>query len=313
MQANRNQRLSEDKQRQRTTSTSRQTLVTAVSVLILAVFAWLMLRDDSDTPIVEAEPEIAAPESVAPYRPQQPITAPDIPVTVETDQWSGMPDSTAEADVESDNRIDRAQPAAPAEPGQPPLTLANSDTRVREQLGDAFPDGIPAAVLRNGNLLERSAAAIDSVRRGLVPDRLLNLQRPEGEFKVSTLGGQTVIDPESYRRYDDMVASLVNAPVAPVVSAFQRFRSLLEDAYGALGYPADEMDNALIAALDQIQATPVVDGVLAVERSEAVWAYAREDLESLSLLQKQLLRTGPENVRRIKQKAGELREALLNP
>lgn len=314
MQANRNQRLSDDKAPQRNTNPARQTLITAVSVLILAVFAWLMLRDDSDTVPVEPAPEVAAPEPVTPAEPLPPM-APDIPVTVDTSEWAVAPDPEEAVD-ESDDGVENVQPerpAQPAEPAEPPLTLANSDARLREQLGDVYSDGIPGEVLRNNNLVERSAAAIDSIRRGLVPDRLLNLQRPKGAFKVSTRGDQTIIDPESYRRYDAMVNSLVNAPIAPVVNAFQRFRPLLEEAYGALGYAPDEMDNALIAALDQIQATPVIEGPVAVERSEAVWAYAREDLESLSLLQKQLLRTGPDNVRRIRDKARALRQALLNP
>ncbi|TCO77637.1 DUF3014 domain-containing protein [Chromatocurvus halotolerans] len=312
MQANRNQRLSDDKAPQRSANPARQTLITAVSVLILAVFAWLMLRDDSDTVPVETAPEVAAPEPVTPAEPPAPI-APDIPVTVDTSEWAGASDPEGEVGNENVDDADNIQPEAPAEPTEPPLTLANSDDRLREQLGEVFSDGIPGEVLRNNNLVERSAAAIDSIRRGLVPDRLLNLQRPKGAFKVRTQNDQTIIDPESYRRYDAMVNSLVDAPIAPMVSAFQRFRPLLEEAYGALGYAPDEMDNALIAALDQIQATPVIEGVVAVERSEAVWAYARKDLESLSLLQKQLLRTGPHNVRRIKEKARALREALLNP
>ncbi len=312
MQANRNQRLSDEKSPQRSSNPARQTLVTAVSVLILAVFAWLMLRDDSAVEPAEIAPEVIVPEPVTPAEPPPPV-APDIPVTVDASEWAVQPDPEDEIDLEIDGGADNVQPEAPVEPTEPPLTLANSDARLREQLGEGFSDGIPATVLRNNNLIERSAAAIDSIRRGLVPDRLLNLQRPTGAFKVRSQGEQTLIDPDSYRRYDAMVNSVVDAPVGPVVDAFSRFRPLLEEAYGVLGYPPDEMDNALIAALDQIQATPVIEGAVAVERSEAVWIYAREDLESLSLLQKQLLRTGPDNVRRIKNKAQALREALLNP
>ncbi len=303
MQANRNERLSEESERQRH---STQTIVTAISVLILAVFAWLMLRDDSE-PTVEPEPvELPAPEPAEPAPPP----APDIPVTVEAEDFARSSEADSGDSADTD---DGAAPEEPAEPAEPPLTLANSDERLRDELAGALPDGMPDAVLGNSNLVERSAAAIDSIRRGLVPDKLLNLQRPTGAFKVRKEGDRTVIDPASYRRYDSMVASLVNTPVEPIVGAFQRFRPLLEDAYGALGYAPDEMDNALIAALDEVLATPVIDETITVERSEAVWAYTREDLESLSLLQKQLLRTGPDNVRQLRNKARELREALLNP
>lgn len=312
MQANRNQRLSENKPGQRAATASRQTVVTAVSVLILGVFAWLMLRDNSDVPPLEPVAEVTAPAPVAPSGPLTPMT-PDIPVTVKAPPQAEVIDLTADVDDEASDDSSRSVPEDSEPPLEPPLTLGNSDVKLREHLGEAFSDGVPGTVLRNANLVERSAAAIDSIRRGLVPDKLLNLQRPQQAFKVRTQNGQTAIDPDSYRRYDAIVTSLVEAPVAPVVSAFQRFRWLLEDAYGALGYPPEDMDNALIAALDQIQATPVIDGVLSVERYEAVWVFTRQDLESLSLLQKQLLRAGPDNVRKLKEKARVLREALLNP
>ena len=311
MQADRNRRLSQEKTPQ---NKSTQTIVTAISVVILAVFAWLMLRDDTDTSTESSAVETPSAQSPD-AEPTTPV-APDIPAPAE---------SAGAADAAPVNAPDA--PDAPASPEgdgesasdamddtvEPPLTLTNSDARLREKISGDMPRGIPQTVLGNSNLVERGAAAIDLVRRGLVPDKLLNLSRPTGAFKVSKENGITLIDPESYRRYDRMVSSLVDTPIPPLVDAFQTFRPLLEDAYAALGYAPDEMDNALISALDEILATPVIDGPVAVERSEAVWAYAREELESLSSLQKQLLRTGPDNVRQLRNKARALRDALLKP
>ena len=46
-------------------------------------------------------------------------------------------------------------------------------------------------------------------------------------------------------------------------------------------------------------------------RNEANWVYMDPELESLTALQKQVLRMGPENAELIQQKARELRGALL--
>ena len=312
MQADRNQRLSQEKARQHN---STQTIVTAISVLILAVFAWLMLRDDTDS-----SPESSAtetpPEQTLSSDPSPP-PAPNIPEpAASTRADDSAPEDAPDGPAAPDGQNGEGEPASDASMDateKSPLTLNNSDTRLREEISGDMPRGIPQTVLGNSNLIERGAAAIDSVRRGLVPDQVLNLTKPTGAFKVSKESGRTLIDPESYRRYDSMVSSLVNTPITPLTDAFQRFRPLLEDAYAALGYKPDEVDNALVSALDEILATPVIDEPVAVERSEAVWAYAREDLESLSLLQKQLLRTGPDNVRKLRNKARALRDALLNP
>lgn len=309
MQADRNQRLSQEKARQHN---STQTIVTAISVVILAVFAWLMLRDDTDTSSESVTAE--TPSEQTPGSEPSPPPAPDIPVSA--DSTGAVETAPEEAPNAPDSQNGNGEPAADTareDADEPPLTLSNSDARLREKISQEMPRGIPQTVLGNSNLVERGAAAIDSVRRGLVPDKLLNLSRPKGAFKVSKENGRILVDPESYRRYDRMVSSLVDTPIPPLVDAFQTFRPLLEDAYAALGYAPDEMDNALVAALDEILATPVIDEPVAVERSEAVWVYAREDLESLSSLQKQLLRTGPDNVRQLRNKARALRDALLSP
>ena len=312
MQADRNQRLSQEKARQHN---STQTIVTAISVLILAIFAWLMLRDDTDGSSEPSATETPSEQTVSSE--PSPPPAPDIPESAaSTRADDSAPEDAPDAPNAPDGQVGEGESASDAsmdDTDESPLTLTNSDTRLREEISGDMPSGIPQTVLGNSNLVERGAAAIDSVRRGLVPDKVLNLTKPRGAFKVSKENGRTLIDPESYRRYDSMVSSLVNTPIAPLADAFQRFRPLLEDAYATLGYKPDELDNALISALDEILATPVIDEPVAVERSEAVWAYAREDLESLSLLQKQLLRTGPDNVRKLRNKARALRNALLNP
>jgi hypothetical protein len=307
MQANRNERLSPETARQRH---STQTIITTIAVLILGVVAWLMFRDDSAPPETDsAEQTAAQTPAPTPQAPPEPPPAPDIP-----DRVAPLPAETVSEASEADAPEEPA-PAAeePEAPAEDPLTLANSDERLRDLLGDVAPAGLPTTLLENSNLIERGSAAIDAMRRGLVPDRLLNLPRPEGTFAVRKQGDQVFVDPQGYRRYDQMVSQLVATPIEPLVEAFSRFRPLLEEAYGALGYAPDRMDNALIGALDEILRTPDVEGPLALERHEAVWIYQREDLESLSLLQKQLLRTGPENVTRIKEKAAVLRRALLEP
>jgi hypothetical protein len=59
--------------------------------------------------------------------------------------------------------------------------------------------------------------------------------------------------------------------------------------------------------------TPVIVEPLKLTRESVTYKFADPDLEGLMPLQKQLLRAGPENTRRIQQQAKALKEALLNP
>ena len=66
----------------------------------------------------------------------------------------------------------------------------------------------------------------------------------------------------------------------------------------------------MITAIDTLLDTPEVKMPVEVYTDSVMYKYADERLESLSSPQKQLLRTGPDNMRRIKAKLRELREAL---
>ena len=78
-----------------------------------------------------------------------------------------------------------------------------------------------------------------------------------------------------------------------------------------MGHAPEGLDNALIRSLDQVLATPQVDGPIAVNRVEAIYKYRDPALEGLAPLQKQLLRMGPGNTAAIKKQAAALREGLL--
>lgn len=305
MQANRDDRFTNDSSQRRGRA---PVLVTVAALLLIAIIAWLVLRPEGEpeTPATTVVPETPDP---TPPRVAEPV-APDIPEQMPAAEPLPAEPNTPLPAEQDDTE---PEPAAQQEPEEPPLTLANSDPEVRAALGDAAADGLARELLVNSNLLERGTAAIDAVRRGLVPDKVLNLPRPEGDFEVRRAGGRTLVDPASYRRYDPLVASLVATPVEPLAEAFRRFRPLLETAYGALGYAPDKVDNALIAALDRVIATPVIEEPLELESAGAVWAYARRDLEGMKALEKQLLRTGPENLKRLQTHARALRKALLEP
>ena len=66
-----------------------------------------------------------------------------------------------------------------------------------------------------------------------------------------------------------------------------------------LGYPAGHFRGTLITAIDQALATPVIEGPIELLQPEANYIYADESLESLNMVQKQLLRMGPENTAKI--------------
>ncbi|HAU01575.1 MAG TPA: DUF3014 domain-containing protein, partial [Porticoccaceae bacterium] len=94
---------------------------------------------------------------------------------------------------------------------------------------------------------------------------------------------------------------------------FHFSRPLLEAAFAEMGYNSRQMDGIILQSLDVILATPIIVEPIELTRESVVYKFADPALESLLPLQKQLLRAGPENTKRLQQQASALREALLNP
>ena len=97
-----------------------------------------------------------------------------------------------------------------------------------------------------------------------------------------------------------------------MINSFHTLRPFYEGAYEQLGLDAGGFDNAVIRTLDVILATPEIDEPIELERKSVLYVYADPALEDLSPVQKLLLRMGPENIRRIKQKAQTIRDGLLS-
>ena len=85
------------------------------------------------------------------------------------------------------------------------------------------------------------------------------------------------------------------------------------EAYRELGYPEGDVDAAVQRAIVHLLQTPEIAPDAPIEPSALQYKYSDPRIEGLSAAQKQLLRMGPENVRRIKAKLREIAVALGIP
>ncbi len=267
------------------------TIIVAIVAIVVIIAVWLLSGE-------EPEPEssvTAPPQTVMP----EPEPVPELPPAPDIPEPAPVPVPEPAPD----------QPEEPAPP--PPVSLETSDEELRESLGSAGDSEILESALSNENLVERGAGLVDSYSKGVVLQKLLPLPKPEGEFAVVEENGLATIDPSSYQRYDQYAKAFEELDTAALVASFHRFRPLLEQAYEALGHPAEDFDNAVIRVLDDILATPQIDAPIQVKKHVKAYKYVDPALEQRSGLQKQLLRMGPKNTARIQAQARALRAALL--
>lgn len=192
----------------------------------------------------------------------------------------------------------------------PPLNA--SDAFVRERL----PETIPEVWIGKDDLLRRLAVLVENASRGELPRRQLSFLAPDGKFVVREVPGTTeaedarlFIDPASYRRYDRYVDVLESVPPETLAALLADTEPLIQQAVKELGVDG-EASTQMLTAIDQVLAVPVLEGDVALVQPKVFYEFADPALEALSPLQKQVLRMGPENVKRLKSYLTALRAEL---
>jgi hypothetical protein len=194
----------------------------------------------------------------------------------------------------------------------PPLD--ESDALVRELVRKITSHPSALAWLATDGLIRNFAVVVENVADGVTPAKQLRVLRPGSAFAIVERNGQRFIDPRSYQRYDAIADAAASIDPPGASRLYATLKPRIGEAYAQLGQPADSFDGALERAIVALLKTPVVDGPVRVESKGGTgYRYADPNLEGLTAAQRQLLRTGPANVRKIQAALRQLAIALGIP
>jgi len=220
------------------------------------------------------------------------------PVPVEQPSKSESSDMTAKPSPESVQ--------APLPAGR--VALAESDDWVRKKSQEISPHAGWTEWLMNKNLVRRLTAAVVNITEGKSPRKHLNFLGPQKPFSALKKDEKLYLDPQSYDRYNLVAEVFSNLDASRAVGLFKEFNPLFQEAYRELGYPQGDFQGALIQAMKELLAVPVVEGGIQLKETVLSYWAVDDNLEDLSEAQKHLLRMGPQNTRKIQKK---LREMVL--
>jgi Protein of unknown function (DUF3014) len=208
----------------------------------------------------------------------------------------------------------RPAPAAAATPAKTDLPPLNElDPVVRRLIGEVTSSPLLSKWLATENLARQMAALVEAAAGGSLPLRFLAPLRPTGTFSVVERPGRTTIAPASYARYDAMADVIAALDAATVVRVYQMLAPRLEEAHGELGEGERSFDSALREGLRRLSETPIPEGPVAVTARGGVYGFADPRLEALSPAQKLMLRSGPDNARRVQTQLAAIAAALGAP
>ena len=277
--------------------------VLAVVVVVLGGFAWYLYQPRPE-PVAEAPPAVA----IAPEPEVRAEPAPAMPEPA-------MPEPAVVVPQAPTGEQPETEPLPP---------LADSDPYVTATLDDLVGE---AAVLRyfsTENIVQKAVATVDALGSRQVPKPILPLNGPAGDYPaVENPDPATVIrdevgdpipqflsDPVSHARYTPYVEMLEAVPPEEFVGLLREHGSLFDEAFAQLGYADARFEDRLAGVIDELLATPEVEGPLQLMKPEAFYLYVDDELEALSAGQKILLRMGTGNASRVKSWLSQVREAL---
>ncbi|MEH6710649.1 MAG: DUF3014 domain-containing protein [Paraglaciecola polaris] len=237
----------------------------------------------------------------------EPVPPVDVPVTT-------IPDVTPlpEPEEEPMEQEPEVMPEVEAEPeaAPEPIPLDTSDAAVKTELLKLSDYDALARLLVNDDLLQRFVIMTNNLADDTLPANHQVLTAPEQSFRTFQQADKEWIDPASYKRYTPYVDVLESLDPQSLEQLYEEYKPAINKIFAEISSPGQNFDDTLIEAMDLLLDTPEVPVPVEVYTDSVMFKFKDQRLEELTAPQKQLLRTGPENMRRIKAKLRELKSAI---
>jgi hypothetical protein len=259
------------------------TIGVTVLVIILAVIFW----PKDPEPTVTVEPVQSVVEPVVEEPIEEPLVAEEVDPFFEPEVFEPEPEIIPE-----------------------PEPLDISDGTVKSKLlvlsdYDAF-----ARLLIDESLLQHFVVMTNTLADEELSANSRVLNQPEKPFRTYIQADKEWIDPASYKRYAPYVEVFESLETESLLALYEEYKPAIKEIFAEIGNPSDNFEEKLVEAIEVLLDTPEVPVPVEVFTDSVMYKFADSRLESLTPPQKQLLRTGPENMRRIKAKLREIKESL---
>jgi hypothetical protein len=207
--------------------------------------------------------------------------------------------------------IEHPLAAAPADVPLP--ALAASDTLMVPAIIELLGNPRVQELLQLPGVIRRIVVSVDNLPRNKLSPENWPVRPVGGQFRVrgSAAADTLTIDPVNAARYATYVKLFESLDVKKLVALYVRTYPLFQEAYVELGYPQRYFNDRLLQVIDHLLDTPQPVGPLKLVQPKLTYEYADEQLQSLSVGQKTLLRIGPDNSGRVRAKLVELRDEIM--
>jgi hypothetical protein len=229
----------------------------------------------------------------------------------EAKKMSAMDSESTNKDTSEDKKTDELLNDLPKEP-----VLAELDTS---------DEGFKAAVTEVSidladwfevkDVIRKYIVLIHDVSQNKILFKHKNFLKMPKKNMVKEDGQGLYLTKEGYQRYDRFANALVAIDVKKGVSLYLTFKPLFNKVYKTFSYPESyKLEDIFLKAAANVINAPIEEGRVGLVKHTLFYKFSKRKLERLNDVEKQMLRMGPENTKKIQAKLRQLVEAfsLLN-
>ena len=201
----------------------------------------------------------------------------------------------------------------PEVPAETPLpALKESDGPFRDSLSGVVGRDAVSQFLAPNDVIRRIVVTVDNLPRKKVAVERRPMLPTGGTFATSGSEESLTLSPNNYARYAPLVRLVEAADAKQLTALYFRYYPLFQRAYEDLGYPNAYFNDRLVEVIDDVLATPQVNGPIRLVQPRVFYEFADPALEARSAGQKLLLRMGTENAAALKAKLTEVRNIIVS-
>lgn len=190
------------------------------------------------------------------------------------------------------------------------IPVDTSDASVKSALIAVAKSPTFGRLLVNDSLIQKFVINVNSLADQKLANKNNLVVAPNETFQTYQQADRIWIDKASFSRYTPYVEALETLETEELLSVYDTYKDSIVEKFAEISRPGANFDKTLLTAINELLDTPQVPMPIEVFSDSVMYKFKDQRLESLSDPQKQLLRTGPENMRRIKEILRDLKSEL---
>ena len=218
--------------------------------------------------------------------------------------------ATAPATPQTPPAIQNPVPTNP--PAQPLPPLQSSDGPLHDAISEVIGKRAADSLFKPEQLVRHIVVTVDNLSRKRLAVEARPTKPLAGSFRAIGDEQRSTLDPANYARYAPLMQVIQTVDMKQLAALYFHFYPLFQQEYQNQGFPNGYFNDRLVVTIDNLLATPDINGDIVLVRPNVMYQFADPNLEDLSAGQKMLLRMGPKNAAVVKAKLRELRAQIAS-